>query len=312
MKTFPMILLSWLLLSAMAFASEPPRFRLDLMPNNTGVALVNQTSGLPVWRAVCDPKQPKPYIYPLATLGGVELTANSPADHPWHHSLWFAWKYINGVNYWEPEEKNGKRLSSTVIKSAKFHRRDDLSARVEMAIEYVPAGKPPVLRESRVLAFSAPRADGSYAIDWDATFTVGETEITLDRTPPRAGSGGYAGLSLRFPKGTTGWKFLTSEGARSAAEGNGQPARWADFYGPTKPGAMAGIAVFDHPANPRYPTRWYLNEGHPYFSPALIYQEPMTLKSGATMRLRYRVLVHEGQGENPKLNAEFNRFAEAP
>lgn len=312
MKTLPTTLLSCLLLNCMAFASEQPRFRWDLMPNNNGVALVNQTSGLPVWRAVCDAKQTKPYIYPLATLGGVELTANAPADHVWHHSLWFAWKYINGVNYWETDKKTGKSQGSTVIKSTKIRRGDDFSASVEMVIEYVPPGKPPVLRESRRLAFSAPRADGSYTIDWDATFTVGEHKIILDRTPPHGASGGYAGLSLRFPKGTTGWKFLTSEGDDRAAKGNGKPARWADFYGPTKPGPLAGITVFDHPSNPRYPTRWYLNEGHPYFSPALIYQEPMTLTPGATMQLRYRVLVHEGPGEKSKLDAEFKSYTQIP
>ncbi|MCX6876006.1 MAG: PmoA family protein [Verrucomicrobia bacterium] len=306
------ILVVSLLIGRLTGAGEAARFRWDLMPNDAGVALVNQASGLPVWRAGCDPQQPQPYIYPLATLGGVELTANSPADHVWHHSLWFAWKYINGVNYWETDPQTGKSEGSTLIKSTKIQCGDDFSARVELAIEYAPPGKPPVLRESRVLAFGAPRADGSYVIDWDATFTVGETGIILDRTPPQGASGGYAGLSLRFPKGIKGWNFLTSEGAASAATGNGQPACWADFSGPTRTGPVAGITVFDHPANPRHPTRWYLNAEHPYFSPALIYREPMTLKSGATMRLRYRVLVHEGLGEIPKLDAEFNNFVKPP
>ena len=306
------IIIGFCLFTGTVFASDAPRFQLELMPNDTGVALINQAHGVPVWRAVCDPKQAKPYIYPLATLDGVELTANAPADHPWHHSLWFAWKYINGVNYWEPDKKTGKSEGSTVIKSTKCQRGQDLSARVDMAIEYAPTGKPPVLRESRVLAFSAPRADGSYTIDWDATFTVGESDVTLDRTPPQRTSGGYAGLSLRFPKGTKGWKFLTSEGARTAAKGNGLPARWADFSGPSKPGPVAGITVFDHPGNPRHSTLWYLNESLTYFSPALIYKQPMTLKAGATMRLRYRILVHEGQGAKSTLDAEFSNFAKTP
>jgi hypothetical protein len=316
-----MLVLSCLFFSEATFGGSPPRFRMDRMPNDTGIALINQASGLVVWRAVCDPKQPKPYIYPLATLDGVGLTANAPADHPWHHSLWFAWKYINGVNYWETAKTDHEKIDplnqkqavdkkgNTVIKSTRFRCGDDFSARVEMTIEYVPAGMPAVLRESRVLAFSAPRADGSYIIDWDSTFSVGESEITLDRTPPNGATGGYAGLSLRFPKGTKDWKFLSSNGTRSAAQGNGKPACWTDFHGPTKNGLFAGITVFDHPANPRHPTPWYLNEGHPYFSPALIYHEPMTLKPGATMRLRYRVLVHEGPGEKSKLDTEFNNFA---
>jgi len=290
---------------------SPSAFGWEEMPNNAGLALINKAAALPVWRAVCDPAQPKPYIYPLATLDGTGLTANAPADHVWHHSLWFAWKYINGINYWEMD-KTGLSAGRTIIKSASFRKGDDFSARVEMAIEYAPPGQPPVLRESRVMEFSAPRANGAYAIDWDSKFTVGEADITLERTPPKAQSGGYAGLSLRFPKGTTGWNFLTSEGAQSAADGNGKRARWVDFSGPTRKGPVAGITVFDHPANPRHPTAWYLNASHPYFSPALIYAEPMTLKAGATMRLRYRVLVHAGPADQSALKAEFDDFARRP
>ena len=70
--------------------------------------------------------------------------------------------------------------------------------------------------------------------------------------------------------------------------------------------------MFDFPANPRYPTAWYLNESHPYFSPALIYKEPMTLKAGTTLRLRYQVLVHAGPGDSSALNAESDDFAKQP
>ncbi len=303
-----LIALGFSLAAGAADSPALPALGWDVSPNDTGLALINKTTSLPVWRAVCDPAQPKPYIYPLATLDGTGLTANSPADHVWHHSLWFAWKYINHVNFWEIDKKTGLSAGCTNIKSTRFHRGADFSARVEMAIEYALPGQPPVMRESRVLTFGAPRPDGAYAIDWDATFTVGNEDITLDRTPPKAKSGGYAGLSLRFPKGTTGWSFLTSEGAHNSDEGNGKRARWVDFSGPTTKGTVAGITVFDHPANPRHPTAWYLNEGHPYFSPALIYQEPMTLKAGATMRLRYRVQVHNGAGEAAALEREWTSY----
>lgn len=94
-----------------------------------------------------------------------------------------------------------------------------------------------------------------------------------------------------------------------AAAGDGQPARRVDFSGPTKKGSVAGITVFDHPTNPRHPTAWYLNASQPYFSPALIYAAPLTLKAGAKMRLRYRVLVHQGPGAAAALEREWKSFA---
>jgi hypothetical protein len=37
----------------------------------------------------------------------------APADHPWHRGVWFSWKYLSGVNYWEfpqdrPNQPDGK------------------------------------------------------------------------------------------------------------------------------------------------------------------------------------------------------------
>ena len=42
-----------------------------------------------------------PYFHPLALADGAVLTAFAPPDHPWHFGLWFAWKFLNGVNYWD-------------------------------------------------------------------------------------------------------------------------------------------------------------------------------------------------------------------
>ena len=44
-----------------------------------------------------------PYVHPLATAEGTCLSALAPNDHPWHRGVWFSWKYLNGVNYWNWE-----------------------------------------------------------------------------------------------------------------------------------------------------------------------------------------------------------------
>src|SRR5690606_23188877 len=42
----------------------------------------------------------KSFIHPLRTLEGDVLTVDRPWDHVWHRGLYFAWKLIDGVNYW--------------------------------------------------------------------------------------------------------------------------------------------------------------------------------------------------------------------
>jgi len=278
---------------------------LNWQSTDTSLALRNGEKT--VWQLVFDPKQPKTYFHPLATVDGEVLTALRPADHPWHRGLWWSWKFINGLNYWEEDKKTGKSQGVNELTGTKVKTNRDFSARIELQFSYHPPDMPPLLTETRTLKISKPDKNGNYRIDWTSVFTVGDKPVKLDRTPPShkggVAWGGYAGLSLRFPKGLKGWKFLTSENANSAKEGCGKNADWADFSGPT-----AGITVFDHPSNLRHPSPWYLNEELPYFSPAVLYNEPLELAPKQELKLRYRVLVHSGTASKEELKTEWKSF----
>src|SRR5258707_518706 len=51
-------------------------------------------------------------------------------------------------------------------------------------------------------------------------------------------------------------KITNSEGQVTEAQVRGKRANWADYSGEFL-GEKAGIAIFDHPANPRHPTYWH-------------------------------------------------------
>ena len=53
-----------------------------------------------IWQYNFNNRFGKPYFHPVRVKNST-LTCVSPPDHPWHLGLWFSWKYINGVNYWE-------------------------------------------------------------------------------------------------------------------------------------------------------------------------------------------------------------------
>ena len=272
--------------------------------NDTSLALRNGDKT--VWQLVFDPKQPKTYFHPLATVDGKVLTALCPADHPWHRGLWWSWKFINGLNYWEEDKKTGRSDGVNELIGTEVTTNRDFSARVVLNFSYHPPEMPPALTETRTLVISKPEKNGNYRIDWSSVFMAADRPVELDRTPPHKGRvvwGGYAGLSLRFPKGLKGWKFLTSENATSAAQGSGKNAQWADFSGP-----ISGIAVFDHPGNLRHPSPWYLNADLPFFSPALLYNKPLELAPKQEMKLRYRVLVHAGTAQKEELDKEWQSF----
>jgi hypothetical protein len=274
----------------------------------TDTSLALRNGNKIVWRLVIDPKQQKTYFHPLATVNGEVLTALHPADHPWHCGLWWSWKYINGLNYWDwdwAKGNNGKTEGVNELTGKAVTTNRDFSAQVVLNFSYHPTDMPPVLTETRTLSIASPDKNGNYRIDWTSVFIAGAKPVKLDRTPPSKTMGGYAGLSLRFPKGLKGWRFLTSENAATAAQGNGKKAQWADFSGPA-----AGIAVFDHPENLRHPSLWYLNEDLPFLSPAVLYKGPLELAPKQELKLRYYVLVHSGAAQKALLDKEWKAFAQ--
>lgn len=308
MKRYSFGILMCFCILAVSLRAETPVW--SWQQTEGGLALQNQ--GRTLWGLTWDRKGPKSYFHPLATVDGEVLTALSPEDHPWHRGLWFSWKYINGLNYWEENRKTGESEGLTELTGLKVVAGADFSAQVDLQFSYHPPGKPEVMAEKRRLVISAPDASGAYRIDWSAVFTAGSEPVKLDRTPPpQAGGpahGGYAGLSVRLPAGIQGWSYRTSEGGKTVAEGHGKPARWVDLSN-----VRCGIAIFDHPDNPRHPQAWYLSDQPKlmYFSPALIFAEPMELKPGQSFALRYQVLVHSQTATVESLQSQWEAFSKS-
>ena len=297
-----------LVLLAAAPGAEPG---LAWKQTDHSLALVQE--GKIVWQ--CNyPKKDKPYFHPITLGGGPSLTDFRPADHPWHRALWFSWKYINGLLYWEEDPKTGKSPGQTEVVKVTAKPGKDYSAIVEMNLSYHPPEKPAVLTEFRGLVISAPAKDGSYHIDWISTFTAGNTDVVLNRTPiagePQGVDwGGYAGLSLRLVPALKSWRFSSRDGP---VRDRACKASWIAFSGPLEGGKSAAIIVLDHPKSFRHPTPWYLINDMPYFSPAVIYYKPYTLPARQSLTLHYRILIQPGAVECDAVEKKFQRFAKEP
>jgi len=278
------------------------------------LALLNQ--GRVVWRFNFDKKDGKPYFHPVCLADGTELTWHRPPDHPWHYGLWFSWKFINGLNYWEEDPKTGLSQGRTEIESVKTEPHDDYSADIVMRLGYHPPAQPTVVTERCRLHVSRPDENGWYRIDWSSEFSAGGKDVLFDRTPisgEKDGKswGGYAGLSVRLAKDISGWQVIDSE-SRKDLNIHGQKARWLNFSG-TAANKTAGIAIFDHPGNLRHPSPCFviMDPKMPfgYFSPALLFNEPYTLPAGKSLTLRYRVLIHPGRISKELLEREWKSFS---
>jgi len=265
------------------------------------------------WRFCFESKYGKPFFHPLSVVDGVALTHSRPEDHRWHYGLWFSWKYINRVNYWEEDRQTGRAEGATRWTAPEIEARPDGSATIRLELTYThPSGRVD-LTERRELRISAPAADGSYRIDWRAHFTAGGAGAMLDRTPmpgePEGKvNGGYAGLGLRLAGPPLAVSMVCSTGAVSRFESDRARPFAAAVAGNFRRGdAPAGaIAIFSDPANAGTNAPWYLvkSETMRFACAALLAPRPLTLAPGGRLDLHYRIVLRARPWTHEALAAE--------
>lgn len=250
----------------------------------------------------------KPYLHPIRLPSGVVLTDERPSDHPWHYGLWWSWKYINRLNFWEEDRTTRKSEGETVLRSTRFTSTADQSGLFEQHLTYGQPGGPVWVDEERRVRITAPSTNG-YRIDWESTFTMRE-HVLLDRTPPRAspgkgGSGGYAGLALRLGRPMRDWTYRAGGLDERNAELNGFAAPW--LAGAGEGGAFLFL---DHPGNPGSPVRWRMTPDMPYVAPSPLHAAPLNQPKGSTLRFRYRLLILPAAPDPAACAAAYQAFAE--
>jgi hypothetical protein len=264
---------------------------------------------------------PKPHLHPLTTPRGVPLTAYQPSDHVWHRGLWFSWKYINGVNYWEEEtrQRDGgiSQLESdgrTLPIGPEVISFEGPAARVVHPLRYVSPVGVEVMAEHRSVTLYPPAPDGLFRIDFAHAFTVGPQAVKLEATPvtPQSPWGGYCGLGIRAARSLQAFEVLTNEGL-TGEKANGSRSAWVDLSGTADggPGLKAGLALIDHPGNPRHPSPTYVyydSAAFGYINLSPVRDEPLELPPGATLRLAYRAVVHDGPADAAAFDAEAEAF----
>ena len=108
----------------------------------------------------------------------------------------------------------------------------------------------------------------------------------------------YSGMAIRFDNIITPGNLLDADGRTEPMDIFGQQSRWCSFTSqhPTD-NETYGVAIVDHPDNPRYPTTWWVRNRENYclIHPSLVYYEPLHLASDETLKLQYRVVLYRGQ-----------------
>jgi len=270
----------------------------------------------------------KPYLHPLRSASGKVVTRYYPMenregerrDHPHQRGLWFSHGDVNGYDFWANEvSQKGPNKGRIVLDKVISLRSGRRQGSLEVSFNWLdPAGKP-ILNERRTMVFHAdPRLR---VVDFDIVLTALE-KVKFGDTK----EGTFAlrlAPSLEEPvRGApetprrTG-KMVNAEGLEGERQVWGKRSAWVDYFGEVE-GEKLGVAIFDHPSNPKHPTFWH-SRSYGLFA-ANIFGEhdfmadksrdgSLTLEPGGKLRFRYRVVIHPGDCQSAGIAEMYKKYA---
>ena len=327
-----------LLCCGLAGAAEPTAATeshgLALRQTRHGVTV--EVDGGPFATYVIDEAN-KPYLWPVIGPTGKAMTRAYPMqdlpsepadqrDHPHHRGISFGHESIAGADSWHDRSTFAKedaagprmtRLGSIAHREFSLLAIDAEKAVIEERCDHLDAAGKPVVTERRRLTFRAGASRRSIDIDQ-------EFHPLPDASPVSFGDNKDAGLFVRVPTSMAvdakqGGRIVNSEG-QADKEAWSQPARWCDYHGPVA-GEHLGIAILNHPASHRHPTRWHVRTyglfaANPFaskgYDPALP-DGTTTLAPGEVLRLHHRILLHTGDEKAAAVEEAWQQYArEAP
>ncbi|MBI1792489.1 MAG: PmoA family protein [Acidobacteria bacterium] len=269
----------------------------------------------------------KPYLHPLRSASGKQVTRSYPMevvegeskDHPHHRGLWFTHGEVNGYDFWgnEPSQKGDKK-GKIVLKKVAELKSGKKSGSLTASFDWLdPQGKPLLAETRTVVFYSDPTLR---TIDFDMTLRAVETAKFGDTKEGTFAIRLAAGLEepekRSLPKPARTGLMVNAEGKKGEKQVWGKRSPWVDYAGELE-GEKLGVAIFDHPRNPKHPTYWH-SRSYGLFA-ANIFGEhdfygdkakdgSMTLAAGESMRFRYRVVIHPGDAESAGIGAMYKEW----
>lgn len=271
---------------------------------------------------------PRPYFYPVIGIGDAPMTRNFPmktvpgeeTDHKHHRGLWYGHQSVNGTSFWGETGKEGK-----VVHEKFLELKNGADAGVIVAQnKWVATNGTVVCTDVRTIRIHNLKDER--VLDFDITFTAGDAELVFGDDKDGAMSIRVAeSMRLKHGKINAGkptGNIVLSTGDRDQTTW-GKQAAWCDYHGPVGDKTV-GVAIFDHPTNPRHPTWWHVRDyglfcanpfGKRHFENL---KDPKDRKAGdykvaagKTVTWRYRYYFHAGDEKQSKVAEHYADYVKA-
>jgi len=229
-------------------------------------------------------------LYPVNTPSGERVVDFAPGDHRHHRGVFLAWHATEGKKpadfwgwgAWAPTE--GRVILN---RSVEMTEADGKHAVLEVHNDWMVDDQAVI---NEVTTITTRELKGVRVIDLQYKLTPTE-DVTLKQTA-------FGGFCIKGRK--DGKAYYTDPGGKVdrpnphhlKPETDWPAADWYDYTIDLAGGKTVGIAVVDHPDNP--PTTWHNLAPIAMVNPCIVAPGPVVLKEGRTLKLSYRLVVHDG------------------
>ena len=241
-----------------------------------------------------------PFFYPVNGPSKASVTSMRNGNYPHHSSLFFGCDRVNEGNYWQEGIERGQILSlrADILESG------GEKAVIENECIWKRPGADAPIKDKRIISVQLISPD-KYQIDFDITM-----EMLLEVSILKTNHSLFSGRMDPDLAVTNGGTMINAEGETGEKETFGKSSPWMDYYG-KRMGDIEGMAILQHPTNEYYPSPWFTRD-YGFFSPTPMYwpenDKFTSLKKGAEIKLRYRVIVHSGDHLQAGIAQEFEKY----
>ncbi|MBI2928441.1 MAG: PmoA family protein [Verrucomicrobia bacterium] len=241
------------------------------------------------------------YIALLFGPSGELLTDDYPKDHPHHRAVSWSWP----VTRWGDEVRDIWAVRGVWARPAAMRRVEAGPVLALLGAESVWkwADTTPIVREEVVIrAFR--RSGGDRFVDVEVRLVALDDRVAIGGRP----HGGYGGFGLRAQPAQQRKITLFTD-----PPGASPRRSWLDYSGVFAGGkGPAGLAIFEHVANPLYPSELKEYPDLNYVMPAFPGEREVPLSMDKPLVLRHRLWIHEGTANEQKLAAVWAAYANPP
>ena len=249
------------------------------------------------------------YVHPLYSLNEKILTDDSPADHPYHRGIFWAWHQIisndkNIADGWIDEHISWKAPKVKVKKSeGRVMLQSEMIWNAEL--EHKPTA---IIREkTKITVF---KSTPQYRIlDFDINLFALVNNLKIGGSDDPKGYGGFC-LRLKLPKDLT---FASDNKIIIPEETPVLAGPWMDITGSFEGESLPknGVIVFGYSSGLGHQYSWILRKVTSMQNVPYPGRTPIEL-SKKGLRLKYRIIVHNGDMRNEDIEKLYQQYIHKP